>query len=209
MISRRANNALYVHALEARAQRLGLYKGQPLANAQAMVRELTVLPADEKADAALLEHIADWCDRFSPFVACDAPDGLMLDITGAAHLFGGEAAMLNLVSRKIAAQGFAVRGRHRRHRAGGPGAGAIRRRPYRGAGHGSGSAGAPAGGGAGLAMTRSAAPWTAPASRPSPRWRRASAANWRRVSAKPLSPGWKCCWASRTSRSTRAGPCPT
>jgi protein ImuB len=108
VISGRANNALYIHALNARAQRLGLYKGQPLANAQAMVQPLAVTPADEKADAALLEKIADWCDRFTPFVALDAPDGLLLDITGAAHLFGGEAAMLTLVRRKIADQGFAV-----------------------------------------------------------------------------------------------------
>src|SRR3954469_9957117 len=108
LISARANNALYVHALEVRAEALGLYKGQPLANAQAMVRELCVLPADLKSDAALLEDIADWCDRFTPFVACDGADGLLLDITGAAHLFGGEGAMLNLVRGKIAAQGFAV-----------------------------------------------------------------------------------------------------
>jgi protein ImuB len=108
VISGKANNALHVHALEARAQRLGLYKGQPLANARAMVRDLTILPADEKKDLELLEGIADWCDRFSPFVATDPPDGLILDITGAAHLFGGEAAMLEHVRAKIAAQGFTV-----------------------------------------------------------------------------------------------------
>ena len=56
----------------------------------------------------LLEHIADWCDRFTPLVDVDPPDGLLLDITGAAHLFGGEAAMLAHVREKIAAQGFAV-----------------------------------------------------------------------------------------------------
>ncbi|MEO7053924.1 MAG: DNA polymerase Y family protein, partial [Rhizomicrobium sp.] len=65
-------------------------------------------PADEKADLALLEGIADWCDRFTPLVAVDAPDGLLLDISGGAHLFGGEAAMLQHVREKIAAQGFAV-----------------------------------------------------------------------------------------------------
>jgi protein ImuB len=110
VISQKANNALYVHALDAAAQALGLYKGQPLANARAMVERLAILPADEKADAALLEGIADWCDRFTPLVSLDAPDGLFLDITGAAHLFGGEAAMLETVTRLIARQGFAVRG---------------------------------------------------------------------------------------------------
>jgi protein ImuB len=109
VIAARANNALYIAALSGRAQSLGLYKGQPLANARAMAPHLTVRPADEKADAALLEKIADWCDRFTPFVATDAPDGVVLDITGVGHLFGGEAAMLRLVTEKIRAQGFAVR----------------------------------------------------------------------------------------------------
>lgn len=108
VIAGRANNSLYIAALDERAQRLGLYKGQPLANARAMVPALTVRRAAEKDDAALLEGMAEWCDRFSPFIATDLPDGLVLDITGAAHLFGGEAAMLNLVTQKIAAQGFAV-----------------------------------------------------------------------------------------------------
>ena len=108
-VSARANNALYVHALNMQAARLGLYKSQPLASARAMVRELSIVPADEKADGALLENIADWCDRFTPMVACDAPDGLLLDITGATHLFGGEPAILKHVTRRMEAQGFSVR----------------------------------------------------------------------------------------------------
>jgi protein ImuB len=108
VIAGRANNSLYIAALEERAQRLGLYKGQPLANARAMAPALLVRPAEEKQDAALLEGMAEWCDRFSPFIAADPPDGLILDISGAAHLFGGEAAMLTLVTQKIAGQGFAV-----------------------------------------------------------------------------------------------------
>jgi protein ImuB len=110
VISAKAGSALHVHALEARAARLGLYKGQPLANARAMVQPLVIVPADEKADAALLDAIADWCDRFTPLVTLDSPDGLFLDITGAAHLFGGEPAMLAHVTGGIAKQGFAVRG---------------------------------------------------------------------------------------------------
>ncbi|HEX4636416.1 MAG TPA: DUF6504 family protein [Rhizomicrobium sp.] len=110
VISHKANNALYVYALEARAQKLGLYKGQPLANARAMVQPLAILPADERADAQLLEAFADWCDRFTPLVSLDSPDGLLLDVTGASHLFGGEAAMLALVTQQIAGLGLAVQG---------------------------------------------------------------------------------------------------
>jgi len=110
VVSLKTGNALHVYALEMRASKLGLYKGQPLANARAMVQPLKIMPADERADAALLEGIADWCDRFTPLVSLDSPDGLFLDITGAAHLFGGEAAMLTTVMQRIADQGLAVRG---------------------------------------------------------------------------------------------------
>ena len=75
-----------------------------------MVQPLTVIAADERADAKLLDGMADWCDRFTPLVSLDAPDGLLLDITGAAHLFGGEAALLSLVVRRIGEQGLAVQG---------------------------------------------------------------------------------------------------
>ena len=110
VVSGKIGNALHVYALEAKAARLGLHKGQPLANARAMVQPLCIVPADEKADAALLEDIADWCDRFTPLVSLDAPDGLFLDITGAAHLCGGEATMLERVTKAIGKQGFTVRG---------------------------------------------------------------------------------------------------
>jgi len=80
-----------------------------LASARAMVCELAVAEADEAADAKLLCAIADWCDRFTPFVAIDGVDGLLLDVTGATHLFGGEAAMLKTVRDAIMRQGFTVR----------------------------------------------------------------------------------------------------
>src|SRR5439155_233061 len=64
--------------------------------------------ADVVADAKTLSDIADWCDRFTPLVALDPPHGLFLDITGCAHLFGGEAALLQTLVRALARQGFAV-----------------------------------------------------------------------------------------------------
>ena len=64
--------------------------------------------ADEAADAKALNDIADWCDRFTPLVALDPPHGLFLDITGCAHLFGGEAALLRMVCDALTRQGFAV-----------------------------------------------------------------------------------------------------
>jgi protein ImuB len=59
-------------------------------------------PARELHEAGRIEALADWCRRFTPLAATDGPDGLVLDVAGAAHLFGGEAALLALIERKLA-----------------------------------------------------------------------------------------------------------
>lgn len=99
---------LRISALDDAAAHLGLAVGLPLANARAICPQVTVYDADAAADADALNAIAGWCDRFTPLVALDSPDGLCLDITGCAHLFGGEAAMMNLVCGLLTAQGFTV-----------------------------------------------------------------------------------------------------
>ena len=104
----RQNNALQIFALDDAAARLGLDVGLPLANARAICPEVQVYDADEAADTHALNAIACWCDRFTPLVALDPPHGLFLDITGCAHLFGGEAAMMRLLCGVLTAQGFAV-----------------------------------------------------------------------------------------------------
>jgi protein ImuB len=102
------NNALQISALDDAAAHLGLGIGIPLANARAICPQLRVFDADPAADAGTLNDIADWCDRFTPLVALDPPHGLFLDITGCAHLFGGEAALMQLLCAALTRQGFAV-----------------------------------------------------------------------------------------------------
>lgn len=80
-----------------------------LADARAMHPDLDVEEADESADRRLLEALADWCDRYTPLVALEGVDGLFLDITGCAHLFGGEAMMVADLVRRMAEQGFDAR----------------------------------------------------------------------------------------------------
>lgn len=89
----KAENALRLAAVDRLARRRGLAPGLTLADARARIPDLAVVEHDAHADAAFLEEVADDCDRWTPLVALDAPDGLTLDITGCAHLFGGEAAM--------------------------------------------------------------------------------------------------------------------
>jgi protein ImuB len=102
------NNALQISALDDAAADLGLEIGLPLANARAVCPELRVFDADAVADAQTLNDIADWYDRFTPLVALDLPHGLFLDITGCAHLFGGEAALMQMLCDALTRQGFAV-----------------------------------------------------------------------------------------------------
>ena len=61
--------------------------------------------APEPHESERIDALADWCRRFTPLAATDGPDGLVLDVAGAAHLFGGEAALLALVERKFSRHG--------------------------------------------------------------------------------------------------------
>lgn len=70
---------------------------------------IEVIEAEPEADRRLLEALADWCDRYTPLVALDGDDSLFLDITGCAHLFGGERALLNDLLARFFHQGFGVR----------------------------------------------------------------------------------------------------
>ncbi|TCL73040.1 protein ImuB [Rhizobium sp. BK251] len=97
-------------ALDELADALGLRKEQGVAEARAMYPTLDIVEEDLVADRLLLEAIADWCDRYTPLVAIDGRDGLFLDITGCAHLFGGEKALLKDVLSRLFHMGFDARG---------------------------------------------------------------------------------------------------
>jgi len=109
VIAAKIENAMRLSAVDANAAALGLSAGMTLATARAMLPDLRIMPSDEAADEALLNHIADWCDRFSPFVACMPPRTLLLDITGTTHLFGGEAQTLDRLRLSLNGQGLTVR----------------------------------------------------------------------------------------------------
>lgn len=80
-------------ALDHRARALGLRAGLALADARARVPLLRVFASKPAADAAYLNHLADLAQAFTPSVVHDLPDGLVLDVTGCAHLFQGEERM--------------------------------------------------------------------------------------------------------------------
>jgi protein ImuB len=101
-------SALRLVAINAEAAHLGLKAGMALADARAMYPKLGCADADPDADQRMLLAVADWCDRYTPLIGIDPPDGLMLDITGCAHLFGGETLLCRDLVRRLNAQGFEV-----------------------------------------------------------------------------------------------------
>src|SRR5262245_60456368 len=91
VMAAQTGNRLEIHAVNPAARALGLKPGIAVADARAWIPQVIVLPLDPAADAADLKRLADWATRFSPMVATDGADGLMLDIAGCAHLWGSEA----------------------------------------------------------------------------------------------------------------------
>jgi protein ImuB len=99
-----------IAAADAQALDLGVAPGLGVADAQAIVPDLRIEPADREGDLAALHRLAEWATRFSPLVTPDSPDGLMLDVTGCAHLWGGEEKLLGDVLRRLRGNGFAACG---------------------------------------------------------------------------------------------------
>lgn len=107
VVTGKRGNVEVLTAVDDAARRLGLTSGLALAQARAMHPGIDVAAEDVEADAALLDSIADWCLRYTPLVACDMPDGLLLDISGCAHLYGGERELIADLSGRLEKSGFA------------------------------------------------------------------------------------------------------
>ncbi|MGE3930206.1 MAG: DNA polymerase Y family protein, partial [Hyphomonadaceae bacterium] len=102
-------SAFLLTGVDARASSLGLRLAMSLADARAIRPDLAAIEAEPHEDARALDHIAAWCERFTPIVVLAPPDGLYLDISGCAHLFGGEEALRRQIVTRLHAQGFGSR----------------------------------------------------------------------------------------------------
>ena len=109
VFAEKQRGALRLASVDRAAQAVGLAPGMPLADARARVPELLVVTHDPVADAAWLDRLALGCNRYTPLVAIDAPDGLILDIAGSEHLLGGEAGLIDDVEMRLNRLGMSVR----------------------------------------------------------------------------------------------------
>ncbi|QGN53405.1 DUF6504 family protein [Novosphingobium sp. Gsoil 351] len=98
-----------IEAVNRAGLEAGAQPGMRLADARAVCSQIGVRPSDPAGDLAFLENLAVWAQRWGPHSALDPPDGLVVDVTGAAHLFGGEEALLNDAARALARRGLTAR----------------------------------------------------------------------------------------------------
>lgn len=98
-----------IEAVGAPAAEAGARPGMMLADARALCPRIAAAPHDPAGDLAFLERLAGWAGRWGPWSALDPPDGLLVDVTAVAHLFGGEGALLADVYRAFQQRSLAVR----------------------------------------------------------------------------------------------------
>ncbi|MDW9725843.1 DNA polymerase Y family protein [Sinorhizobium meliloti] len=106
----RSGSKRWISAADTAATKLGLRVGMPAAKAQALVQGLVMIDADTAADLAALERLALWAlSQYTPVVAMDPPDGIVMDTEGADHLQGGEDLMLSGLVNRFRGRGLAAR----------------------------------------------------------------------------------------------------
>lgn len=95
--------------LNRAAQAQGLRRGQVLSEARALLPSLLTRPHNPETPVRALTALRRWALRYAPWAAVDGDDGLILDISGAAHLIGGEQALAEDLCSRLAAMGFEAR----------------------------------------------------------------------------------------------------
>lgn len=105
-LTHRSGHADHLHCLNPSASARGLHRGMALADARAICPDLATRPADLAREAAALAALRRWAGRYAPMVATDGVDGLMADISGVPHLFGGEAGLRDDLQARLERAGL-------------------------------------------------------------------------------------------------------
>ncbi len=101
-------NAQRIYCLNPAAEEQGLSRGMSFSDARALCPDLLTDHADPYADEKFLRLLARWSGRYCPWVGLDG-DGLLLDVTGSTHLFGGEGALLDDLGARLARAGLTLK----------------------------------------------------------------------------------------------------
>ena len=100
---------MMVKAASEEAEAKGIRTGMVIADCRAIFPTLQVLDDTPGQAEKLLKAFAEWCIRYTPIAAVDLPDGLILDISGCTHLWGGERLYLQDLLTRLRDFGYDVR----------------------------------------------------------------------------------------------------
>ena len=104
-----SHGRMVITSANAIAEHKGIFTGMVLADARAIHPDIQVLDDVKDLPEKLLKRLGEWCIRFSPIVAMDPPDGLLLDATGCTHLWGGDNAYVADITDKLKKRGYDIR----------------------------------------------------------------------------------------------------
>lgn len=99
---------MVITAANRLAEKQGIDINMVVADARALIPSLEVLDDQPETSARLLNALAEWCIRYTPAVAIDPPDGLLLDATGCAHLWGGERSYITAIHKRFKDFGYDI-----------------------------------------------------------------------------------------------------
>lgn len=102
-------HGLRISAANGPAIAAGAVIGAALADARAALPGLAVRPADPVSDALALRKLARWLGRYGPAHNADGVDGAWVDVTGVAHLYGGERALAEDLGGRLRRMGLDAR----------------------------------------------------------------------------------------------------
>ncbi len=100
------NNAKWLYCLNKAAEARGLSRGMSCSDALVYCPDLITRPADPRADRRFLLMLCRWAMRYCPWVGIEGRDGLVLDITGSAHLIGGEEELVDDLKHRLGRSGL-------------------------------------------------------------------------------------------------------
>ncbi|MEP2473671.1 MAG: DNA polymerase Y family protein, partial [Paracoccaceae bacterium] len=101
-------NTSRLYCLNAEAAHQGLYQGMSSSDARAFCPSLQTTPADLAQEQQFMRILRRWATRYCPWVGLEGRDGLVLDVSGSAHLFGGEDGMLRDMRTRLMRAGLSV-----------------------------------------------------------------------------------------------------
>lgn len=109
VLASRQKGRMVIDSVSVMAAQKGIRTGMVLADCKAIMPELEMIESEPGKVSTLLNAMAEWCVRYSPFVAVDLPDGLIIDTSGCTHLWGGEVAYTEAIVSKFQSFGYTVK----------------------------------------------------------------------------------------------------